>query len=594
MTRYIKKYNSNLILVITGVLLVGIILIAVLLGRSGSEANTYTIEINGDNSVVVYQGSSFIDPGAKAYDDQNNDLSSRISISSNLDTNKLGRYEIVYALDDIYVKRTVRVIKRQDVQTGNFDDSSSSENVEDNLDDNKRETTLKLNGEETIYLELYGTYDEEGYNAVDTIDGDISKKVVVTHNIDNSKAGNYQIVYTVKNSAGVTTSIARNVIVMKVELKLSLGNSKYTNEMVAINVNVDDKYMDYLVLPNGQIVTSKNYIYNVSENGVYKFTLYNKHGVVREKNITVNNIDRSIPSGSCSGSYKNNVSTIKVVANDDNGISKYVVNGVSYITSTIQIKQEISQVNVEVYDNAGNKNIISCTLEDKNQIITSDKSISFSYQFVSDSNISYGLYTPSSAKSNETTPLIVWLHGSGSVGASHDKFKSNFLSFLKNWKLEGFNAYVVCPLLSSGSWNTQTAKKKVYNLIDEIIREKNINTDKVILAGHSMGAQGIFNIADGKTDYYSALVFLSPYSQTPASIDISQFKNKPLIGYVGTVGAGEDSRSYNYAVGTFSNTYGSDKLIILNTWHGNVPNVAFTTDSNKDNKSDLIEWMLSQ
>ena len=44
----------------------------------------------------------------------------------------------------------------------------------------------------------------------------------------------------------------------------------------------------------------------------------------------------------------------------------------------------------------------------------------------------------------------------------------------------------------------------------------------------------------------------------------------------------------------FAGHFGDDKLITLNTGHGNVPKKALTQDSNGDNKSDLIEWMLSQ
>ena len=131
-------------------------------------------------------------------------------------------------------------------------------------------------------------------------------------------------------------------------------------------------------------------------------------------------------------------------------------------------------------------------------------------------------------------------------------------------------------------------------MIDKILKEKNIDTDKIILAGHSLGAQGIFNIADGKSDFYSVLVFLSPYKATPSTIDIIQFKNVSLIGYAGTVEAGEDDTSYRYATRIFANTYGKDKLIVANTGHGNVPKYAFNIDSNRDNKSDLIEWRLMQ
>ena len=58
--------------------------------------------------------------------------------------------------------------------------------------------------------------------------------------------------------------------------------------------------------------------------------------------------------------------------------------------------------------------------------------------------------------------------------------------------------------------------------------------------------------------------------------------------------AGEDDTSYKYATKTFASTFGNDKLTIVNSGHGSVPKVVFAIDNDKDNKSDLIEWMLKQ
>lgn len=579
-----NKLNSSMIIIGSISLIVLIIVLAVVFGMRDNIS--YTIELNGEANVVVYKEGNYNDPGAKAYDSKENDLSGNIKVKNNVNIEKTGRYEIVYSLGDISVKRVVRVIDKP--STSNKDNSSSGS------DKKKGETTITLKGNETIYIELNGNYKEEGFTAVDTVDGNIKKKVKVTHNVDNKNPGTYQVVYTVKNSSGVTTSVKRNIVVMKVDLNLAIENNYYTNGNVNIKINVDDEYFDYLMLPNGINSTEKSLTFTVSENGTYTFKLVNKHGITKEKSITVENIDKINPSGSCSGYFKDGVSYINVSSNDNTGISRYIIDGKSYSTNNIKINKEVTSVSVDIYDYANNKITVSCGLTDKNDFITSDKSITFSYQFKTDSDLAYGLYTPSTAASGKKTPLIIWLHGSGSVGAEHSRFKSNFLSYMKDWKLEGFNAYIVCPLLKHGSWNNQPNKARVYTLVDKILKEKNIDTDKIILAGHSMGAQGIFNIADGKSDFYSALVFLSPYKATPSTIDINQFKNVPLIGYVGTVEAGEDETSYKYATKTFSNTYGSDKMIIVNTWHGNVPKYVFNIDNNKDNKSDLVEWMLKQ
>ena len=227
--------------------------------------------------------------------------------------------------------------------------------------------------------------------------------------------------------------------------------------------------------------------------------------------------------------------------------------------------------------------------------ITSDKNITFSYDWEDKAVMPYILYTPSTAKNNTSTPLIIWLHGSGEINDTEDDFKGSGLpAVLNDWKLDGFNAYVLCPRSPVYGWKNQ--KDQFYTLIDNIIKEKNINTDKIILVGHSMGGLGVEEIADGKTDYYSALVILSGYR---SGVDRNQFKNMPVRGYVG--GPEENGieyelkDSYAYMTGTFKKTYGEENLYILKKkGHGEVPRIAFNLDSNKDNKSDLIEWMLSQ
>ena len=230
----------------------------------------------------------------------------------------------------------------------------------------------------------------------------------------------------------------------------------------------------------------------------------------------------------------------------------------------------------------------------KQEFITSSSDITFSYEYVENSNyLPYALYTPSTAQTNETTPLIVWLHGSGERGVTKEVFKTRgLLKDLSNWKLHGFNAYVLCPQ-NKGSWNNQEAMSKVFGLIDEFIKTKKINNNKIILSGHSMGGLGSLYMAYfGHEKYFSAVAVLSGYNPGK-DIDISKI-SIPVRGYVGTISGEEDSVSVYYMNGDFANAFGKNNLFVFETWHGNVPHVAFTQDKNNDEKSDLIEWMLTQ
>ena len=353
MKNHKKNNSSTLIAIISCLLIVGIVVVSCLFA-SGKNKVSYTLEINGDNSVVVYKGNAYNDPGARAYDSENNDLSSEVSIINNVNTNKTGKYEITYTLGDMSVKRIVRVIDKPG--------DSNSQQSGDTSENNQKtgETVITLKGEETVYIDLYGNYKEEGFTAVDSKDGNIKKKVKVTHNVDNSTPGVYEVVYTVKNSSGITTSVKRQIIVMNIKMTLSIVNSGYTNGNVGIKADIVDEYFDYLVLPNGQTVVSKNYTYNVSENGTYKFKLMNKHGAVREAEIEVKNIDREVPSGSCVVDHNKNGSFITINASDVSGISKYGYNNKMYTSNKIILNKYIDTAEVVAYDNAGNSNKINC------------------------------------------------------------------------------------------------------------------------------------------------------------------------------------------------------------------------------------------
>ena len=95
---------------------------------------------------------------------------------------------------------------------------------------NKVNYFLELNGNELLTIYKDNEYIEPSYIARDNKGNDLTKEVIIDSNLDTSKKGTYQIVYTVTNSTGVTTSAKRTVIVMDANISLSLDNEGYTNK----------------------------------------------------------------------------------------------------------------------------------------------------------------------------------------------------------------------------------------------------------------------------------------------------------------------------------------------------------------------------
>ena len=58
------------------------------------------ITLNGSNPMNVNKGSAFVDPGAKAIDDKDGDISNSIKVTGTVDTSTEGIYELKYNVED--------------------------------------------------------------------------------------------------------------------------------------------------------------------------------------------------------------------------------------------------------------------------------------------------------------------------------------------------------------------------------------------------------------------------------------------------------------------------------------------------------------
>jgi len=173
-------------LIIIGAILILIIIIIII----NNNKSKYFITLKGESEMSIYEGSTYEEPGYTAYDDKKNDLTPKVSISGRVNPNIIGSYVITYSLHNTKTTRTINVIKKPDAIT-----------------------YIYLKGNKTMNLKVGTKYTEPGYTANDTLDGDITSKVIVKGTVNTTKKGIYKITYTVTNSKGKTTSEIRTVIV---------------------------------------------------------------------------------------------------------------------------------------------------------------------------------------------------------------------------------------------------------------------------------------------------------------------------------------------------------------------------------------------
>lgn len=158
----------------------------------------------------------------------------------------------------------------------------------------------------------------------------------------------------------------------------------------------------------------------------------------------------------------------------------------------------------------------------------------------------YRLFVPDST-TDEPLPLLVFLHGAGERG------NNNITQLLANrsaleWaapKAQAKNPCIIfapqCPSETSWAVNVGTdeapvyrssyALKNVKNVIDQLIREYNIDTTRIYGTGLSMGSMGIWTLSMENPSLFAAQLNLCGagiYSDE----QVSQIADKPIWGII--------------------------------------------------------------
>jgi alpha-tubulin suppressor-like RCC1 family protein len=148
----------------------------------------------GVTAGVVNVNSSF-DPmeGVHAYDSIAGNLTSEVLVTGTVDISKMGNYTLTYTAVD---------------PSGNSVSKSRVLSVVD------REKPI-LEGVQDKTVKMGETFDPfEGVSAVDNADGDITQKIQVTGEVDNTKPNAYTLFYSVTDKAGNTATAERKVTVV--------------------------------------------------------------------------------------------------------------------------------------------------------------------------------------------------------------------------------------------------------------------------------------------------------------------------------------------------------------------------------------------
>jgi len=243
----------------------------------------YYFELVGSD-VVVDLGSRYVELGFRAYDSSGRDYSDEVIVENHVDSSKEGRYIIIYKFRDYTLYRMVSVVSKDEVVIGQL--------------------SIRLVGEDTVYVEKNSMYIESGAVAYDKSGNNISSEIKTLGDVNLNIPNTYHIVYSVTDLDGKVYSVSRNVIVYEVSYQY---NKNCSSKQCVLKFVFKDSYYDYIMYPDGNTSKEKTVGYTVKKNGIYKFSIYDKFGNVVLKEISVNEIGvsssfSSKPSSSSSSS----------------------------------------------------------------------------------------------------------------------------------------------------------------------------------------------------------------------------------------------------------------------------------------------------
>lgn len=181
---------------IVGVSLVIVFVLFGILGITYSYeyniSESLIFDLNGPYEMELELGSEYIEYGITVIKN-GIDISNEVNINNSaLNVFEVGEYKVKY---EILVDGNIEYIYRK-------------VNVLEYV-----KPVIKLLGEEIIYLDVNGIYQEPGYEVSDNYDTDLYDNVIITNNLDVSKIGEYKIEYSVVDSSNNMSVVSRKIVV---------------------------------------------------------------------------------------------------------------------------------------------------------------------------------------------------------------------------------------------------------------------------------------------------------------------------------------------------------------------------------------------
>ena len=194
-----------------------------LFGKYNETAKVHVVDtqapeiiLEGNEEYTQSYGKDYVEPGYKAIDLYDGDITEKVEIlKKEVDDSE---YYILYGIKD---------------SSGNSSQKIRHIKIVDDI-----APVITLNGKGNIYLNLNDKYEEQGAQAVDNKDGDVTDKIAVEGKVDTSNVGVYNINYTVSDLNENKTTKTR-VVTVSEQMEI-LGHDGSNGNKGVVYLTFDD------------------------------------------------------------------------------------------------------------------------------------------------------------------------------------------------------------------------------------------------------------------------------------------------------------------------------------------------------------------
>ncbi len=154
------------------------------------------LELFGADTVQIEQWHAYIEPGYRALDEVDGNLTSSVLVSGNVDSTQVGTYRIQYRVLD---------------QMGNQSQVKTRVVV---VTPDVTRPFITLNGTATVSVRVNTSYTDAGAVAMDYFNRNLNAQMFDFSNVNIARLGTYHVSYSVQDAAGNKDSVVREVKVI--------------------------------------------------------------------------------------------------------------------------------------------------------------------------------------------------------------------------------------------------------------------------------------------------------------------------------------------------------------------------------------------